>query len=86
MYASDEKGKGKANPGNRVYDRVNRHTDMLIDQVKEQLKQMAKDVRIIIHSYVLCLFGFIEVTKFLSYCFISFHFSTNFLHSVYTRF
>ena len=44
MYASDEAGKQKANPGNRVYDRVNRHTDQKIEELKEVLRVIQKEV------------------------------------------
>ena len=48
MYASDENSKDN-NPGDRVYDRVNRHTDTKVEEIKEQLKTLTKEV-----SLVLC--------------------------------
>ncbi|XP_066927224.1 uncharacterized protein [Clytia hemisphaerica] len=44
IYAGEEGGKQKTNPGNRVYDRVNRHTDLKIEEIKEQLKGMQKEI------------------------------------------
>ena len=42
-YMSEE-NKSKSTPGDRIYDKVNRHTDMVIDSVKETIESIKKEV------------------------------------------
>jgi len=44
-YIAEEEGKNKSNPGDRIYDRINRHTDMVSDSIKEQLKDLKKELK-----------------------------------------
>lgn len=39
-----EENKSKSTPGDRIYDKVNRHTDMVIDSVKETIESIKKEV------------------------------------------